>query len=146
MKKIYLIITLLASLFLTSCENTNNNTAKNSRTEINEQENNTNPIEEQNTERISYKDYIEKYGESLFPTAEEQNNNSSEEDTDISEEENIEEVIPYNQLETFSTPLLSSSKERTHNIKIVCERLNNFILNPNEVFSYNDVCRPIWTK
>lgn len=143
MKTKYLIIMLLASFLLTSCENNDNqNMDDNQNISMNEQE--PNIVRSQPTERLSYNDYVEKYGEPLIQDIEE-NEDVNEED-DIDENQTIyydtTENIPANQLATYSTPLLSSTNERINNIEIVCERLNNFILNPNESFSYNDVAGP----
>lgn len=147
MKFIYLIIFLLASLLLTSCEQ-NNDDNENSNISINnEQEDINSPLgaEENNkTERISYRDYIAKYGENFDQSTENTGNTDElynhEEELIIPNEDAI--IVPANQLSTYSTPLLSSTNERINNIEIVCDRLNNFILNPNESFSYNNVTGP----
>ena len=136
MKYIFLIIFLLASLFLTSCEQQNDeNLDENSNISINNEQYKNMPSDE-NTERISYKDYVEKYDE---PTNESQNNNK--EPNNVLDDDNTA-ITPSNQLATYSTPLLSSSNERINNIEIVCDRLNNFILEPNQTFSYNDIAGP----
>lgn len=66
----------------------------------------------------------------------------SGEETSTSENVTAEKTKDPNLLAEYSTSLGSSSKERVNNLKIVCDRLNNFILNPGETFSYNDVCGP----
>lgn len=66
----------------------------------------------------------------------------SGEETSTSENVTAEKPKDPNLLAEYSTSLGSSSKERVNNLKIVCDRLNNFILNPGETFSYNDVCGP----
>ena len=151
MKFIYLLIVLLSSLILASCEKNNN---------VNENQNlsqeNGNRLSyyksgDKHARRISYADYIKEYN-----INDEQNNSNtsfleidesndeivSEDEGTLSNISNEETNIPNNQLAAYSTPLLASSKERVNNLKIVCERLNNFILKPNETFSYNNVTGP----
>ena len=41
----------------------------------------------------------------------------------------------WNVISSYSTPLLSKSDERINNLKIVCDRVNNYILHPNQTFS-----------
>lgn len=132
MKLIFLVTILLATLSLTSCGN-NENISKNSNITTNEPPY-SEPLGKQNSERISYKQYIEKYN------LENENMENTQNTDDVVEEQM--ENIPANQLATFSTPLLSSPPERINNLKIVCERLNNYILEPNETFSYNNVTGP----
>lgn len=134
MKIFFLMIILLASLFLTSCEknNTENDTNKiipNNQTESG----NSSDLK---TAKISYNDYVKQYGNV-------DNNINLDEETkeDLPTKELVTD-IPANQLSTYSTPLLASSKERINNIEIVCDRLNDFILEPNATFSYNDVAGP----
>lgn len=142
MKLIFLTLMLLASLLLTSCEKNNKeNLDNNSNVSINNQET-PNTLTKKNTERLSYKDYVEKYDDnSVLEEPKEIITNNDVDETPIEEIKPMNE-IPANQLATYSTPLLSSSKNRVNNIKIVCERLNNFILKPNETFSYNNVAGP----
>lgn len=140
LKLIFFIIFMLSTLFLTSCEQNTNLENDTNVSNKNNEENAGTPLQENTTERISYRDYIEKYGNE---NDEEIVNNT--EDNTTNEDESAEDetaIIPDNQLSTYSTPLLSSTKERINNIKIVCDRLNNFILNPNETFSYNNVTGP----
>lgn len=45
-------------------------------------------------------------------------------------------------LHEFTTPILTSDPNRYHNIKLVRDRLNGYILENNETFSFNEVCGP----
>lgn len=51
-------------------------------------------------------------------------------------------IIVISPISTFSTKILTSSSNRYNNIKIVSDRLNGYILNDGDEFSYNDVCGP----
>lgn len=148
MKQNILKIMLLASLLLAACSKQNNGPQVNNVSGDNTEENNimspnmeTIPIHE---ERLSYQEYVKKYEEN--PTDintnqisnEQDNNNVTQKEENYTNNTNEEEQM----LATYSTPLLSSSDERINNIEIVCERLNNYILQPNETFSYNNVTGP----
>lgn len=131
MKYSYLLIILIVSFLLTSCdndENSNDNSNFDNEQSYNFEENLDSNAEKQ-TKRISYFDYINE-------------TEISGEENQTSEQDDLEEIKDPNLLAEYSTSLGSSSKERVNNIKIVCERLNNFILSPGETFSYNDVCGP----
>lgn len=45
-------------------------------------------------------------------------------------------------LSTYTTKILTTDSNRYNNIKIVSDKLNNYILQPGEIFSFNDVCGP----
>ncbi len=45
-------------------------------------------------------------------------------------------------LNTYSTQILTTDSNRYNNIKIVADKLNGFILNPGQTFSFNEVCGP----
>ena len=45
-------------------------------------------------------------------------------------------------LSTYSTQILTSDENRYNNIKIVSDRLNGFVLEPGEKFSFNDELGP----
>lgn len=45
-------------------------------------------------------------------------------------------------LSTYSTQILTSDENRYNNIKIVSDRLNGFVLEPGEEFSFNDELGP----
>lgn len=47
-----------------------------------------------------------------------------------------------NSISTFTTSILTSDPNRYHNITIVRDRLNNYVLSNNQVFSFNEVCGP----
>lgn len=51
------------------------------------------------------------------------------------------QTVP-NLLSSYSTKILSTSENRYHNIQIVANRLNGYVLNAGETFSYNEVCGP----
>lgn len=43
---------------------------------------------------------------------------------------------------TYTSPILTSDPDRYHNITLVRDRLNGFVLDDNETFSFNEVCGP----
>lgn len=47
-------------------------------------------------------------------------------------------------ISTYSTKILTTDENRYNNIKIVADKLNGFILNPGQSFSFNDELRSIW--
>lgn len=147
MKYILLAMALLTSLFLTSCQNNQNyenvpNTSGNSSQDTN------NP--NQNTERLSYYDYVQQYknvDKSLDDNYKDNKSNYNNENTDDNKDIDINEIIPEttnnaSKLASYSTPLKGSTKSRINNIEIVCKRLNGFILKPGETFSYNNTVGP----
>lgn len=131
MKQTNLLIMLIITVSLIGCSNNNSkNDAQNLSNESNnysQKQSIPTPIHE---ERLSYEEYVEKY---QAPS-----NSSQTNDTELS----TEDIHDDNLLATYSTPLKNSSDERVNNIEIVCERLNNFILNPKETFSYNNTVGP----
>ena len=146
MKYVLLAMILLTSLFLTSCQNNSDNED----TPIifnNSNQDATN----QNTERLSYSDYVQKYKnvdksvnnnyEDYSKNFDNALNSTDDESTDIND------IIPdlknnTLKLASYSTSLKGSSQNRINNIEIVCKRLNGFILKPGETFSYNDTVGP----
>lgn len=40
---------------------------------------------------------------------------------------------------TFSTPLLNRDKDRVNNIRLAIKKINDYMLNPGETFSFNDI-------
>jgi len=132
---------LLTSLTLAACESNttkNDNLNRNNNIEKNDNISQATP----DTERLSYQEYLERYGSILNIPSENSDFNFTD-DTQMNME-NIKknEDSDEEMLATFSTPLQASSDERVNNIEIVCDRLNNYILKPNETFSYNDVTGP----
>ena len=81
-----------------------------------------------NVKRISYQDNINNSN----------NSNNSNNIEDYSLMLNNEDTL----LASYSTSLSGSSDNRINNLEIVCERLNGYILNPKETFSYNEVTGP----
>lgn len=59
-----------------------------------------------------------------------------------SNEEVVEENKDSNELASYTTKILTSDNNRYNNIKIVSEKLNGYVLYPNENFSFNEVCGP----
>ena len=49
-------------------------------------------------------------------------------------------------LSTYTSPILTTDKNRYHNITLVRDRLNGYILENNATFSYNQVCGPYGKK
>lgn len=118
MKILLGIILIITSILLISCQNSEQSS---NISETNKEIQN-NYKDERIVERMTYNEYVERYG-NTFPS---QNNES---------EVNM-------LLSSASTPLLSKDPDRTNNIQIVCERLNGYTLATGETFSYNDVCGP----
>lgn len=52
------------------------------------------------------------------------------------------EVAGQKLLNSYSTKILTSDENRYNNISIVAERLNEYVLHPDETFSFNDICGP----
>ena len=136
MKFIITFLLILSSLILAGCEN--NNVTQNEDQNF-QNDNNSNTQSGENAKRLSYQEYVDLYdiNENNDVDNVENSSNNENDSTNINNAS-----IPSNQLATYSTPLLSKSEERVNNIKIVCDRLNNFILNPHESFSYNDELGP----
>ncbi len=55
---------------------------------------------------------------------------------------NNNETQDNNKLASFTTPILTTDPNRYHNITIVRDRLNGYVLQNDEVFSFNKVCGP----
>lgn len=144
-KSIYTII-LIFALFLTACNNTPKNNITQNYTNDVPNGSNIPDGKASDSERISYSDYVKKYNlepkDSDTPNGIEADE-PSEDNQDFSQNNNEENLeSDQNLLSFFATSLRSSTTERVENIKIVCNRLNNFTLNPNETFSYNQVAGP----
>ena len=60
---------------------------------------------------------------------------------DITSEQLRSEVVAH-ELGKFSTDYSSSSADRAYNIKLACEKINGYVLEPGEEFSYNEVVGP----
>lgn len=56
--------------------------------------------------------------------------------------EMLKSTILADELGKYSTDYSSSSNDRAYNIKLACEKINGYVLNPGEEFSYNDVVGP----
>jgi len=56
--------------------------------------------------------------------------------------EDLRKTVLADELGKFSTDYSSSSADRAFNIKLACEKINGYILQPGEEFSYNDVVGP----
>lgn len=121
MKKRYIFILLIVTLyFLSGCEfnkhNSTNNDSKNnveiSRTNFESKNNTITDINTNlNTNIIS-------------------NNNSS------NNEENKATSPVETELASFSTTILDKTENRQHNIKLTCSKLNNLTINSKETFSF----------
>ena len=65
---------------------------------------------------------------------------------DITEDNEVQGNAPVedniSSLSTYSTKILTDDDSRYNNIKIVSDRLNNYVLQPGEEFSFNEVCGP----
>lgn len=128
-----IIITLL-SLILTGCKNKpiQNNTNEYSRLnnnsnyslEENNQNNNIINSGENNTEN-SGENYVDGIKKDIYGS-----------------KENLSILVKDNSIKSFTTPILTSDPNRYHNITIVRDRLNGYVLKNNETFSFNDVCGP----
>lgn len=141
MKYIIALLIILSCFILTGCENNDNNSNLYTKQNISRQ-NYTSEQSGEKTQRMSYQEYVEKYENNNENESKNQSVNNSQEDTDTSSVDETPQYVPENQLASYSTPLLSSSDERINNLEIVCGRLNNFILNPHESFSYNEELGP----
>lgn len=56
--------------------------------------------------------------------------------------EMLKSTILADELGKYSTDYSSSSNDRAYNIKLACEKINGYVLNPGEEFSYNEVVGP----
>ncbi len=56
--------------------------------------------------------------------------------------EDLNSKILAHELGKYSTDYSSSSADRAYNIKLACEKINGYILEPGEEFSYNNVVGP----
>lgn len=137
-----IIIIALFSLILTGCGN-NNDVARNDNTSNYSRLNNdiNYPLTEDSTyyngntdnsenttsgdKEISGDNYIDEIKNDIY---------GSKEDL---------EILPGKKaLHTFTTPILTSDPNRYHNITIVRDRLNGYVLENNQTFSFNEVCGP----
>lgn len=146
MKYFLLVMALLTSLFLTSCQENNekNNVPDTSNNSVQNQ-NNSN----QNTERLSYEDYVQQYKD-VDKNVDDKYLKKPDNSISADNEETIDinDIVPEIQknntskLASYSTSLKGSTKDRINNIEIVCKRLDGFILKPGETFSYNNTVGP----
>lgn len=60
---------------------------------------------------------------------------------DVSSEELRSQIVAH-ELGKFTSDYSSSSADRAYNIKLACEKINGYVLEPGEEFSYNDVVGP----
>lgn len=137
-----IIIIALASLLLTACGK-NNTTSEN---EI--------PLENNNYARLSdeapftMERNTSPDDKVLNDTPDNTINNEpfGEEKKDyIADSFENDEVLPKEDdsaLATFTTPILTSDPNRYHNITLVRDKLNGYVLQNNEIFSFNEVCGP----
>lgn len=161
LKKTYVLLLILFSFILTGCQNNNEEKNEYTRNILQYSGESNQDNDKVETQRISYQEYMDKYG-NVDKRYDDQNNvinyesgnevneepinqeatNESANQESINQENNTKPKTPSNQLATYSTSLQSSSNSRVNNIKIVCERLNNFILKPGQTFSYNNELGP----
>ena len=147
MSKKLMILAIFASFLLTAC-NSSENTTKDEKTQNNALNiDETNHQDLPNEVDMTYDEYVEEYKD-VDPTIPKQEENNLQMNESESNDENNFEISQNtpndesNLLATYSTSLKSSSDERVNNIEIVCGRLNDYILKPQETFSYNDVTGP----
>lgn len=147
MKYFLLVIALLTSIFLTSCqENKEKNNVPDTSNNSTQNQGNSN----QNTERLSYEDYVQQYKDVDKNVSDNYGKNTTKDiPVDNEETTDINEIVPEtpknnssSKLASYSTSLKGSTKDRINNIEIVCKRLNGFILKPGETFSYNNTVGP----
>lgn len=141
------IIIALLSIILTGCGN-NNNTSRNSNPQNNYsrlnnnsssplsdnfQNNSQNEIasDESNSENEiqSGENYVAEIKDEIY---------GSKEDLDIAPEDNS--------IARYTTSILTSDPNRYHNIKLVRDKLDGYVLKNNETFSFNNVCGPYGEK
>lgn len=132
-----IIIIALSSVLLTGCGNNNN---------ISENEiPNDNYYARLNTENPPLNENINENVNTDNDSGEIQNKEpfGEERKSYIADSFEKEDLLPNTSaLSTFTTPILTSDSNRYHNIKTVSNKLNGYILENNEVFSFNDVCGP----
>lgn len=79
-------------------------------------------------------------------TANNNNNNNNEQDNTLTDEtntdNNIENSVPVTitteEIATYSTSIYDNDKNRMHNLKLACSRLNDHIISKGSEFSFND--------
>ena len=126
-----ILLILLFSIFLTAC---NNNTSQNSNLSNDNSYsrlNNTSPeIYEENPSssgenEADKKDYYEPFG-------------GPKEDY-VAYDIDLSAPTP---IASYTTKILTTDKNRYHNITLVRDKLDGFVLKNNETFSFNKVCGP----
>lgn len=135
------LLIMLLSLILTGCGN--NNTSRNSNPENNYSRlNNTTPypLSENNQNNMVNTPADESNDEDSIDSGE--NYVAEIKDEIYGSKEDIYLRNNDGALSSFTTPILTSDPNRYHNIKIVRDRLNGYVLKNNETFSFNNVCGP----
>lgn len=139
-----IIIIALLSLILTGCSNNNSNDSLNNnpprinRTSFNDNNNNSFPENNSNNDITSGEGVLSENTESGENYVDDIKKDIYGKKDDLAP--NTTEDI--NALSTFSTPILTSDPNRYHNITLVRDRLNGYVLKNNESFSFNEVCGP----
>lgn len=137
-----IILIAMFSIFLAAC---NNKTSKNS---ITPNENSYSRLEyesiNEDVNRFNETSEIdENSGENYILSGDKTNSNSK---TPEEEKKNYMENNTENKndgaLSTYTTKILTSDPNRYHNITLVRDKLNGYILKKGETFSYNEVCGP----
>lgn len=140
-----IVLVAIFSIFLTGC---NNKTSQNSLTtdENSYSRLGYENIEPQNNEENTFDktgENIENSGESYILSGDKTNSNlkTPQEEKKDYMENNVQNKDD-GSLSTYTTKILTSDANRYHNITIVRDRLNGYILKNGEIFSYNEVCGP----
>lgn len=139
---IKILIIFLLSIILTGCKN-NNTTTRNdfSQNDYN-RISNTSPSPLFNNDENNNQNNIAS-GENDFEDNNENESNYIDEiKSEIYGSKEDLNLLNNNALASFTTPILTSDPNRFHNIKIVSDRLNGYVLKNNETFSFNTVCGP----
>lgn len=133
-----MIITLI-SLFLAACQN-------------NQISENGSGTENNSYSRLGYNEDIQNNtseNEKYIFSGDRTNSNSKNIDEEKKDyvADNLDLNVDQNKkdssaLATYTTKILTSDPNRYHNITIVRDRLNGYVLKKGEVFSYNKVCGP----
>lgn len=136
-----LLMITLVSLLLTACGN-DNITSKN---EVSPENNNYARLIEDTPSTIERNDQLQNNTiDDNVPDDTKNKEPFGEERKDyIADSFDNDEVFPKdNFLATFTTKILTSDPNRYHNITLVRDRLNGYVLQNNEIFSFNEVCGP----
>lgn len=76
------------------------------------------------------------------------NNIQKNNDDNLNNEENSireseKKIITTTEIATYSTSIYDNDKNRMHNLKLACSKLNNHIIQNNTEFSFNDTLGPM---